>query len=408
MKNLVTSLIRKNNSKIVLIVLDGLGGLPSEEGKTELEIAKTPNLDNLAYRSALGLHIPVDWGITPGSGPGHLALFGYDPLQYQIGRGVLETLGLGIEIGERDIAVRGNYATVESKEGKLLIKDRRAGRIPTEENRRISAKLQENIRRIEDVEVIVAPGLEHRVAVVFRFPQALPVGSDEINDTDPQKTDTEPLTPKGRNPQAERVARIVRKFLRRAEEILKEEKKANYLLLRGFSQKPKIPCMEELFGLKSLCIAFYPMYRGIASLVGMKVLKPAGNSVKETIYTLHEVWEDYDFFFLHIKKTDSYGEDGNPKGKAGVIEEFDKTLPKILDLKPDVLAITGDHSTPSVLKGHSWHPVPLLINSPYVLGRTSRRFTERECLKGEIGLIPTKKIMNLLLAHALRLKKFGA
>ncbi len=404
----VEKVVQKNDKKILLIVLDGLGGLPVKEGKTELELANTPNLDKLAKISALGMHVPVDYGITPGSGPGHLGIFGYDPAEYEIGRGILEALGLGLEVKDTDIAIRGNYATVEYVNGKVIVKDRRAGRIPTEENRRITSRLQEEIKEIDGVKVFIAPGMEHRTAIVLRFPEPLPEGSDEINDTDPQAVGKEPLEPVGKNPNAQKVAEVVKEFIRRATEILREEERANYLLLRGFAQKPKIPSMEERFKLKACCIAVYPMYKGLASLVGMDIIKFEGSTIKDEIETLKKVWNDYDFFFLHIKKTDSYGEDGNWEGKVKVIEEFDSLLPEILELRPDVLAITGDHSTPSVLKGHSWHPVPLLIHSPYVLGGTSERFTERECLKGELGIIPAKKIINLLLAHSLKLKKFGA
>ncbi len=404
----VEKLIQKNNSKILLVVLDGLGGLPVKEGKTELELASTPNLDELARRSAVGMHIPVDYGITPGSGPGHLGIFGYNPLKYEIGRGILEALGLGLEVRETDIAIRGNYATVEYLNGKPVVKDRRAGRIPTEENRRITAKIQENIKEIDDVQVIIAPGMEHRTAIVLRFPEPLPEGSDEINDTDPQAVGKEPLKPVGKNPNAQRVAEVVEKFINRVAELLRDEPKANYLLLRGFAQKPNIPTMEDRFGIRPCCIAVYPMYKGLASLVGMDLIEFEGNTIEDELKALRKVWETYDFFFVHIKKTDSYGEDGNWKDKVSVIEDFDRHLPDFLELKPDVLAITGDHSTPSVLKGHSWHPVPLLIHSPYVLGGTANRFTERECLKGELGIVPAEKMMNLLLANALRLKKFGA
>ncbi len=394
--------------KIILIVLDGLGGLPVKEGKTELEIAKTPNLDRLARISATGLHIPVDHGITPGSGPGHLALFGYDPLKHKIGRGVLEALGLGLELKETDIAVRGNYATVEYRNGRPVVVDRRAGRIPTEENRRITEKISKEIGKIDDVEVKIAPGMEHRVALLFRFPEPLPEGSDKVKDTDPQRTGVEPLDPVPETPEAEKVARVAKELVGRVAKIIKDEPRANYMLLRGFSKKPELESFEERFGLKACCIAVYPMYKGLASLVGMEVVRFEGKSLRDQINVLKKVWESYDFFFLHIKGTDSAGEDGDWERKVKVIEEFDSHLPEILDLGPDVLAITGDHSTPSILKSHSWHPVPLLIRSPYVLGGTSSRFTERECLKGEIGIIPGKKIMNLLLAHALKLDKFGA
>lgn len=405
---MLEKLVQKNSSKLLLVVIDGVGGLPVKDGKTELELAHTPNLDNLAKESALGFHIPVDYGITPGSGPGHLGIFGYDPLEYQIGRGILEALGLGIEVKDTDIAIRGNYTTVEYVDGKPIVKDRRAGRIATEENRRITQRIKENVKEIDGVEVIIEPGMEHRFALVLRFPHPLPEGSDQIKDTDPQKEGKEPLKPIAININAQRVAEVVEKFVDEVGELLKDEPKADYVLLRGFSQKPKMKSFEERFGLKACAIAVYPMYRGLASLVGMDVINFEGSSIEDEIETLRSLWNDYDFFFLHVKKTDSYGEDGNWEGKVKVIEEFDKNLPKILELKPSVLVITGDHSTPSVLKGHSWHPVPVLLKSDYVLGGTSQRFTERECLKGELGTFPAKKLINLMLAHSLRLAKYGA
>ncbi len=405
---MLKDLLVKNNTKILMVVLDGLGGLPVKDTKTELELANTPNLDSLAKRSALGMHIPVDYGITPGSGPGHLGIFGYNPLEYQIGRGILEALGLGLEVRDTDIAIRGNYATVERVNGRLIVKDRRAGRIPTEENRRITKKLSEAIREVDSVRVFFAPGMEHRIALLLRFPEALLEGSDRIRDTDPQKEGLQPIEPKGLNEASEKVAQVLRGLLEKIEEVLADEPKANYMLLRGFSQKPKMESFEERFGLKACAIAVYPMYRGLASLVGMELIDFEGQSIQDQITALKDVWQDYDFFFLHIKKTDSYGEDGNYEGKIRVIEEFDKHLPELLELKPDVFVITGDHSTPSVLRGHSWHPVPVLLHSPYVLGGTSERFTERECLKGELGIFLAEKLINLMLAHSLRLAKFGA
>ncbi|WP_448588530.1 2,3-bisphosphoglycerate-independent phosphoglycerate mutase [Thermocrinis sp.] len=405
---MLEDLVQKNGSRILLIILDGVGGLPVKNGLTELELAQTPNLDRLAKESALGMHIPVDHGITPGSGPGHLGIFGYDPLEFQIGRGILEALGLGIEVKDTDIAIRGNYATVEYQNGKVIVKDRRAGRIPTEENRRITQRIKEHIKSIDGVEVLVEPGMEHRIALVLRFPEPLAENSHLINDTDPQKEGREVLKPVGENEQSQKVASVVEKLLEQVSQVLKDEPKANYILLRGFSQKPKMKSFQERFGLKACAIAVYPMYKGLASLVGMEVLSFEGQSIDDQIKVLREVWDRYDFFFFHVKKTDSYGEDGNWEGKVKAIEKFDEKLPELLSLNPDVLVITGDHSTPSVLKSHSWHPVPVLLKSPYVLGRTSNRFTERECLKGELGIFPAKALMNLILAHSLRLSKFGA
>ncbi|MFN7065074.1 MAG: 2,3-bisphosphoglycerate-independent phosphoglycerate mutase [Aquificaceae bacterium] len=401
-------LVQRKDSKILLVVLDGIGGLPVVDGKTELDLAKTPNLDALSKRSALGLHIPVDYGITPGSGPGHLGIFGYDPLEYHIGRGILEVLGLGLEVKDTDIAIRGNYATVERVRDKLVVKDRRAGRIPTEENRRITQRLSQAIEEIDGVKVFFAAGMEHRVAVLLRFPQSLPEESDALLDTDPQREGLEPIPPKGLTEASKRVEEVLSKLLERVQEVLSSEPKANYLLLRGFSQRPNIESFEKRFGLKACAIAGYPMYKGLASLVGMDVINFEGHSIEDEIRILKELWQEYDFFFLHVKKTDSYGEDGNYEGKVKIIEEFDRYLPSILELKPHVLVITGDHSTPSLLKGHSWHPVPVLLHSPYVLGETSERFTERECLKGELGIFSAKKLINLMLAHALRLAKYGA
>lgn len=402
MQNIIKDIIQKNNTKILLIVLDGLGGLPVD-GRTELESANKPNLNRLAYESACGLHIPVAYGITPGSGPGHLSLFGYDPIEWQIGRGVLEALGLGIDLRKTDIAIRVNYATIENG----IIKDRRAGRIPTEESRLITMSLQEKIRNIDDVEVIFAPGMEHRFAVILRFPKPLPQGSARIKDTDPQKEGRKPLDIIPETIQAESVSKVVNKLIKKVSEVLKEQPRANYILMRGFSQVPDIPQFEKIYGLKSLCIAVYPMYRGLARLIGMDAPEVKGDIVEE-IELLKKKYADYDFFFVHVKKIDSYGEDGNFEGKVKKIEEFDHILPEIINLKPDVLIITGDHSTPSVLKSHSWHPVPVLLYSKYVIGKTCKSFDERECLKGELGIFPTINLMPLALANCGRLKKFGA
>jgi len=402
MQDLVKDLLLKNNTKILLIVLDGVGGLPVN-GRTELEAAHKPNLDALASRSACGLHIPVSMGITPGSGPGHLSLFGYDPIKWQIGRGVLEALGLGIDLKKTDIAVRVNYATI--KEG--IVKDRRAERIPTEESRKITEKLQSKIKKIDDAEIIFAPGMEHRFAVVMRFPKLLPEGSDALKDTDPQREGKSPIPVTPETPQARHVGGIIEKLISAVTDIIKDEPKANYILMRGFSQVPDIPLFGEVYGLSSLCIAVYPMYRGLARLIGMDAPSLKGD-IREELDFLKKNYNDYDFFFLHVKKIDSYGEDGNFEGKVSKIAEFDNFLPEILGLHFDVAIITGDHSTPSVLRSHSWHPVPVLLNSPYVLGDTCKAFSERECLKGEFGIFPTVNLMTLALANAGRLKKFGA
>ena len=402
MQTQITRLVQKNGSKIVLVVLDGLGGLPLN-GMTELETARTPNMDRLAQRSACGLHMPVAPGITPGSGPGHLSLFGYDPLEFQIGRGILEALGLGLEIRRTDIAVRCNYATI--KDG--LIMDRRAGRIPTDQSRILTERLQKEIPKIGDVEITFAPGMEHRCAVLMRFPKDLDRDAAQIPDTDPQKEGLAPLLPRPLTKSAENVAALASELIARAREVLKNEEKANFLLMRGFSGMPDIPTFEQAFGLHALAIATYPMYRGLATLVGMYAPALEG-TVEDEIAFLKANYDTYDFFFLHVKKVDSYGEDGNFGEKVKRIEEFDALLPKIQELNPDVLVITGDHSTPALMKGHSWHPVPALLHSAYVLGGLCSSFSERECFKGEFGIFPTVQLMPLILANSLRLKKFGA
>jgi len=402
MQSIIPTLLQKNSSKIVLVVLDGLGGLPLD-GKTELEYAHTPNLDALARVSACGLHMPVGYGITPGSGPGHLSLFGYDPVEFPIGRGVLEALGLGLEVTKSDITVRCNYATI--KDG--LIVDRRAGRIPTEQSRKITERLQSAIKNIDGVEVLFAPGMEHRFAVRFRFPHPLGPTASLIEDTDPQKEGRPPLRPNPLSEDAKEVVPVLEKAITLIAAQLSGEDRANYLLMRGISSVPDIPTFERRYGLKAIAIANYPMYRGLARLVGMDTPVVEG-TVQDEIDFLRKIYADFDFFFVHVKKVDSYGEDGNFKEKAARISEFDALLPQILELKPEVLIITGDHSTPAVMKSHSWHPVPVLLHSAYVIGGLCQAFSERECLKGELGVFHTTHLMPLALANALRLKKFGA
>ncbi len=405
-QELLKPLIEPNTTKLVLVVLDGVGGLPVD-GASELEKANAPNLSLLANGSACGLQVPVAYGITPGSGPGHLGIFGYNPLQYEIGRGVLEALGLGLHLTENDIAIRCNYATAVHEGSRTVIKDRRAGRIPTDHSTKITQMLQEHIKQIDDAQIILLPGMEHRFALVLRFAHALERGADRIEDTDPQKEGLEPVVPSPEGKQAQHIAEIALKFVSQAAALLKQEEKANYILLRGFSAVPKIPKFNDVYGVRSLAIATYPMYLGVAKLLGMDTIKPEGG-IPQEIETLKKRYNDYDFFYLHVKKTDSNGEDGNFEGKCRVIEEFDANLPGILSLNPDVLVVTGDHSTPAFVKGHSWHPVPVLLKSKYVFGRTSSSFTERECLKGELGICHSTDIIPLMLANGMRLKKFGA
>jgi 2,3-bisphosphoglycerate-independent phosphoglycerate mutase len=389
----------QTDSKLVMIVIDGIGGLPVR-GKTELETAKIPNLDRLAPKSICGLVDPISYGITPGSGPSHLALFGYDPICYEIGRGVMEALGIGLKLTQDDLTARGNFATID-EEGVLI--DRRAGRISSEKNQEICQFLQDEIKEVDGAQVSIYPGKEHRFVIVFRA-EGL---RDELTDADPQKDGLKAKGTESLTQGAQRTAGIVNSYLKRVNEILRPFHPANTILLRGFSKVPNIPSMSERFKLRPAAIATYPMYLGLARLVGMDVLK-TGETLRDEVETLKDHFNEYDFFYLHFKRTDSAGEDGDFKKKVKAIEEIDRILPAILKLKPDVLVVTGDHSTPAVLKSHSWHPNPILLHSAYVRPDGIRRFTERQCQKGQLGRFPAKEVIPLMLANGLKLKKFGA
>ena len=391
-------IVKEGKTKIVLLVIDGVGGLPVN-GKTELEAASIPELDKLARESSCGLIEPVFPGLTPGSGPGHLALFGYHPIKYNIGRGILEALGVDLEVKGGDVTARGNFCTVEGD----VVVDRRAGRISTEKNRELIELLRSKIERIEDVEVILKSGREHRFVLLLRGPGL----SDRVTDTDPHKEGERVLSCRATAPEGEKTARVVNEFLSRVREILKNEKPANFVLLRGFSGMPDIPLFPDTYKIKACGIATYPMYRGLARLVGMEVY-PAGETPQDLVHTLRELWQRYDYFYLHVKKTDSYGEDGNFDGKVHMLEEVDRIIPEILSLSPDVFAVTGDHSTPVLMRSHSWHPVPFILHSRFALPDDAKAFTERECAKGILGRFPALYVTSLLLAHAGRLDKFGA
>ena len=396
---LIRELAEKNGSKIVMLVADGLGGLPLEpHGKTELETASTPNLDRLASRGTSGLSVPVLPGITPGSGPGHLGLFGYDPLAFKIGRGALEATGIGFELGPHDVAARGNFCTLDSAG---LISDRRAGRIPSEESFKVVERLQSV--KIPGVETFVKPVKEHRFVVVFRG-QGL---DGAVADTDPQATGVAPLDPTPLTPAAQRTADVAKEFVRQARAILADEKKANGMVLRGFASKPQLPSYLDLYGLRAAAIAVYPMYKGLAQLAGMTLVGKA-QSLDEQIDELAKCWNDYDFFFMHFKYTDSTGEDGAFEQKVKRIEELDRAIPRIEKLKPDVLIVTGDHSTPSKLKSHSWHPVPTLLAADTCRPDGLTKFSERDCLRGGFGQFPAKHLMLLAMAHSMRFGKYGA
>jgi 2,3-bisphosphoglycerate-independent phosphoglycerate mutase len=404
---ILEELTQKTPSKILLVVLDGVGGLPQQfGGPTELASAKTPNLDALAQKSALGLLTPVYPGLAPGSGPGHLSLFGYDPFKYLVGRGALSAIGIGADFQDGDIGVRGNFATLDAQ-GNVL--DRRAGRPSDEENRRIVAKLKGAIQEIEGVHINFYTESEHRFVVILR---AEGLG-DKVSDTDPQKTGVPPLQSHAHHPgdaASAKTASILNALSERIREVLKDEPKINGALFRGISERPKFPTMEQVYKVTPACVASYPMYKGVASLVGMEVLPVEGveDAPEGKVKALQENWDRFDFFYLHFKKTDSTGEDGNFSEKAHKVEIFDELLPQLLALQPDVLAITGDHSTPSILKAHSWHPVPLLLHAPYLRNDPAQRFTEDEAAKGSLGRLRGVELMPLLLAHAGKLQKYGA
>jgi 2,3-bisphosphoglycerate-independent phosphoglycerate mutase len=393
------SLVVKAETKIVLLVLDGLGGLPREVGgPTALEAARTPNLDALAAQGVAGLVHPVGPGITPGSGPGHLALFGYDPLQYRIGRGVLEALGIDFELTPADIAARGNFCTLDDA-GRIT--DRRAGRLSTEACVDLTGVL--DTIRVEGIEVFVRPVKEHRLVVVFRG-EGL---SDQLTESDPQRVGEAPPKVEAKSPEAARAAGLINAFIEEARLLLREKHPANMILLRGLAKHPNLPTFQELYQLRAAAIAVYPMYRGLGKLAGMEALG-TGPSVREEFETLRRHWQAYDFFYVHVKGTDTAGEDGNFPAKVAVIEEVDREIPALLALRPDVMIVTGDHSTPAAIKAHSWHPVPILLSARWCRPDGVQEFSERGSLQGGLGRLRGKEILPLTLAHALRLVKFGA
>ena len=398
---LLHGLLEPAPTKIVLVVMDGLGGLPMEPGgKTELEAARTPNLDRLALQGTVGLSVPVAPGITPGSGVGHLALFGYDPVAHPVGRGILEALGIGLEVGPGDVAVRGNFCTLAA-DG--TVADRRAGRIPTDECRRLVEKLRGAVH-VEGVELTLEPVRDYRMAVRLRGAGL----GDRVNDTDPQEEGLRPVDPQGDDAPSQRTARAAAELLRQVREALRHEHPANYLLLRGFSALPHFPSFADAYGVDAAALALYPTYRGLARLVGMTVVD-AGSTLEEQMAALARHWGRHDFFFVHHKPTDSSGEDGDFARKCAAIEALDAAIPAILELRPDVLCVTGDHSTPATMRAHSFHPVPLLLWAPATMRPDEvTSFGERPCMRGGLGHLRAMELMPVLLAHAHRLKKYGA
>jgi 2,3-bisphosphoglycerate-independent phosphoglycerate mutase len=400
--DLLRSLAIPNDTKILLAVVDGLGGLPHPEtDRSELEAADIPHLDRLAGESTCGLTVPVGPGITPGSGPGHLALFGYDPLRYTVGRGVLEALGIDFDLQPDDVAARGNFCTLDS-DGRII--DRRAGRIDNELAARLCEKLQSI--DVDGAEIFVEPVREHRFLLVIR-PASGSMLSERVADTDPQREGVPPLDAMASAPDAEQSASIVRAFVEQARSLLRDDAPANGLTLRGFASQPSFPCFPDVTGMRAAAVAAYPMYRGLAKLVGMTVLS-TGTTYEDEIETLREHWGTFDFFFIHYKAADTAGEDGDFDAKMAALQEFDQHIPVLRDLGADVLMIAGDHSTPANMAAHSWHPVPFLLHGPRIRTDDIRDFDEKSCNQGVLGIFPAKDALPLAMAHAGRLTKYGA
>ncbi|MFC1866489.1 2,3-bisphosphoglycerate-independent phosphoglycerate mutase [Chloroflexota bacterium] len=397
--DLIKEISKTSSAKILMLVIDGLGGLPHpNSGRTELETTYTPNLDELAAKSICGMSLPVGPGITPGSAPGHLSLFGYDPLAFRIGRGTLEALGIDFELESGDVAARGNFCTFDENG---LISDRRAGRIPTRQSSEL-CQLLDGIE-ISGVKIIVRPVKDHRFIAVFRGDNL----NADISDSDPQQAMAAPKVVIATNRQSDFFAGIVNQFLKKAEGILADCQPANMILLRGFSKRPQFPSMRDVYKLKAAAIAGYPMYRGLAKVIGMRVLD-TGETIEDEIETLKQNFNSHDFFFIHIKQTDTAGEDGDFNRKVTSLEYVDSTLPAILQLKPDVLVVCGDHSTPAILSGHSWHPVPVMLYSKYCRPDGVTQFSESAFQAGGLGRLNAVDIMPLAMANALKLGKFGA
>ena len=400
-----SELTLKTNAKLALVVLDGLGDLatPEQGYLTPLEAAATPNLDALARNSAQGRMIPVAPGITPGSGPGHLGLFGYDPLEFQVGRGVIEALGLGVELKPGDVCARANFATLDAKG---IVTDRRAGRIPTETCEKLCAMLAAKVKKLGDTQVIIKAGKEHRFVVVFRGKGL----QGPLTDADPNREGFAIPTVKPRDPKNARqkkMAKLIADFYKAALPIIAKEKPANGFLMRGIAHQPDIPLFEDRYKLKPACLAVYPMYKGLAQLVGMKKIE-GPQTIAEQFERYLSEFDNFGFFFIHYKYTDKAGEDGNFAAKKRAIEDFDAALPILLKKKPDVLAITGDHSTPVAVKGHSWHPQPVLLHSALSGSDKLERFTETGANSGSLGVFAAKYLIRLMQANANMFDKFGA
>jgi 2,3-bisphosphoglycerate-independent phosphoglycerate mutase len=397
--SVVTEMARPDGRKAMLLVMDGLGGYRTVERGSELTEARTPNLDRLAGEGSLGLHDPVTRGITPGSGAGHLGLFGYDPLAYEIGRGALSAAGIGFELRPGDVAARVNFANLA---GDNTIADRRAGRLPTEEAAAICDLLAREVH-LDRAELFILPEREHRGLLVLRGDGLSP----DLADTDPQREGVAPLDPEAQSPEAKRTADLVRSFLDQARSLLAGRERGNFLLLRGFDTHKELPSFPDRYRVKALAIAAYPMYVGISRLLGFETHQVDG-AAPEEVDALAELLPAHDFVFMHVKKPDSAGEDGDFPRKVAAIEEVDALVPRILDAGVEVLAVTGDHATPAQMAAHSWHPVPVLLWGGTAAADGLPAFDEVNCRQGSLGRFEAKHLMPQLLAAAGRLAKYGA
>lgn len=398
---MLKDLIKPNESKILLLVADGLGGMPNESGRTEMEAAPRAHLDELASKSSLGLTDPIATGVTPGSVPAHLALFGYDPHEFRVGRGAVEARGLDIKLIREDLCIRANFCTVDRATG--VVTDRRAGRIPTAKNEELVARIRPAVAEIDGIEVLVHSGMEYRFVVVLRGKGL----STRISESDPEKEGFRPRPITALAWRAEKTSEVINGFLKRAADLIKDEEKANYILLRGYSKPPDLEPMNDRYWVKAACVAAYPAYKGLARILGMAVLDNDGTWEGE-LNAVEQNLDRYDFFFMHLKELDKLGEDGKFAEKVEQLGRLDALVPRITRMGFDVIVITGDHSTPAVLKAHSWHPNPFLLWSPWVRREGKTEFTERGCARGQLGRMPALEVMPLILANARKLAKFGA
>ncbi len=391
---------QNDGGSIVLLVMDGVGDIPDDRGRTPLEAARTPNLDRIARKASLGRTIPIAPGVTAGSVAGHLALLGYDPMAVKIGRGPIDALGVGVDLQPGDVVMRGNFATV--KDG--IVIDRRAGRLPGDTAAELCFALNAKLRfKFEGIETQIAQTAEHRFVLHLRGNNLSP----QITDTDPGQNGLPAKPCRANAPQAARTAEIVNIVAKAAADFLMINR-ANAILLRGAGARPHLASFNDHYGLNAMAVATYPTYRGIAAACGMELYPMMPSDAHDAINFAVSALQGpnkHQFIFIHYKNTDTAGEDGNFDAKVAAIEHLDAALKPLVDQPPDVLVVAGDHPTPVAMRGHSWHPVPLMIASKWTPGGKNQRYTERQCADGELGTIKATDVMALAMGHAKRLRK---